>query len=159
MEAEKVSKLVEEHLANILQMLDVEGSIQVDPIEVEDHKYIDVRVTVPEKDSGMLIGHAGSRLKSLTVVLNMMLPRDENRYSVILDINGYRDQRAVYIRDIANRAIEEAVSMMEEIELEPMSSWERRIVHMQVSERTDVTTESIGEGEDRRVIIRPVSVV
>lgn len=160
MEPTQISQLIENHVAQLLQMLGVEAGVVVDIVSVEGKNYVDVKLTVAEKDSGLLIGHAGSRLKSLSAVLNMMLPRTEERYSVLLDINGYREQRAAHIRDMAGRAVEEAIALMEPVELEPMTPWERRIVHLALQERTDISTFSEGEeGEDRRVIIKPVSAV
>lgn len=160
MEPTQISQLVENHVAQLLQMVGVEAGIIVDIVSVEGKNYVDVKLTVAEKDSGLLIGHAGSRLKSLSAVLNMMLPRTEERYSILLDINGYREQRAAHIRSMADGAAEEAIALMEPVELEPMSPWERRIVHLALQERTDISTFSEGEeGEDRRVVIKPVSAV
>jgi len=160
MEPTQISQLVEKNVGQLLQMLEIEASTIVDIVSVEGKNYIDVKLTVAEKDSGLLIGNAGSRLKSLSAVLNMMLPRTEERFSVLLDINGYREQRAIQLRETANKAAEEAISLMEAVELEAMTPWERRIVHLHLQERTDISTFSEGEeGEDRRVIIKPVSVV
>lgn len=158
MNANEISQLMEKHTAQMLQLLGVEADIVVDPVELEDKHYIDIRITT-DGDAAELIGHAGTRMKAISTVLNMMLPRTEERYSVLLDVNGYRDQRTEYIKSEAEKAAAQAIESMDAVELEPMSPWERRLVHVALAERTDVMTLSEGEEGDRRVIVKPISVV
>ena len=73
---------------------------------------------------------------------------------VNLDINDYRKNKETYIRELAKEAAEEVALVKKPKELSPMPAVERRIVHMVVAERPDVESDSIGEGSDRRVVIR-----
>lgn len=150
---------VEEVTSKLLNLLEVDASIEVNELELEGRSYIAVNV-VAEESGAELIGHHGLRLKALSTVLGMMVPQTEGeRVSILLDVNGYREQRGKYITEKAEQAIEEALSTMESVELEPMSAWERRLVHVAAADRTDIQTLSVGDGEDRRVVIQPVSVV
>jgi spoIIIJ-associated protein len=158
MDANQVSQLMEQHTAQMLNLLGVQAEIVVDALTTEGKQYIDIRIQT-EGEAAELIGHAGSRLKALSTVLNMLLPKTEERYSVLLDINGYRDQRTNYIKEMAQKAAAEAIDTMAAVELDAMSAWERRIVHMELAERTDVMTLSEGDEGDRRVVVKPVSVV
>jgi spoIIIJ-associated protein len=74
-----------------------------------------------------------------------------------VDVNGYRDDQRQIIIDRAQEVIEEVRNRKEAIELSPMNSYERRIVHMEVSKHSDIESESIGEEEERRVVIKSVN--
>ncbi|MBI2452798.1 MAG: hypothetical protein HYV55_01035, partial [Parcubacteria group bacterium] len=69
--------------------------------------------------------------------------------------NDYRKSKEEYLRDTARQTADEAVLLNKPRELPAMSAADRRIVHMELSVRTDVVSESMGEGENRRVVIRP----
>lgn len=158
MNPEELTQIIEKRVAELLGLLQIEGTIQVDIVEMEEKKYVQV-VVKSEEGGAELIGHRGGRLKALSTIINMMLPRTEERYSVLLDVNNYRDQRSQYIIDLTTKAMEQAIDSMEDVKLQPMAAWERRIVHMTAADRTDITTSSTGEGDDRSVVVSPVSVI
>lgn len=155
---EEISQTMEQRVAELLEMLDIQAGVKVDTLALEGKNYLEVTVNA-ENEGAELIGHHGSRLKALSTVLSMMVPESDERISVLLDINGYRDQRTSYIESQAEKAMAEAIETLQPVELEPMSPWERRIVHMAASERTDIVTESIGDSDERRVVVKPVSIV
>jgi hypothetical protein len=72
---------------------------------------------------------------------------------VLLDIEGYRSRRERYLKDTALRSAEKAMRFRESIELDPMIPSERRIVHLTLAEHEFVTTHSVGEGDNRRIIV------
>ena len=72
-----------------------------------------------------------------------------------LDADGYRARRAAALEDLADRAAREAVEFGEEIELDPMTPHDRRIVHMALKDRTEVVTRSEGDEPRRRIIVEP----
>lgn len=147
------SELLQTKLAEMLQLLGHQAVVQVDESEVEDRFYLEVKITVD--DPAELIGRHGSLIDSLATVANMFVPKGEKRYSVIIDVNGYRAEREEAIKHRTQRAIDEVVSSGESVSLEPMKPWERRIVHLVAQERTDIVTESQGEEPDRSVVIKP----
>jgi len=74
---------------------------------------------------------------------------------VSVDAGGYRARREAALVELANRAAAEALEFSEEIELDPMTPHDRRIVHMALKDRTDVVTRSEGEEPRRRLIVEP----
>ena len=77
------------------------------------------------------------------------------RANLSLDVEGYDERRRQSLSNLANRVSQRVVKTGRSIELEPMNARERRVVHMALSDRDDVFTESSGSGEDRRVVISP----
>ena len=80
---------------------------------------------------------------------------DGQRRRVALDVGGYRERRAAALRDLAAQAAREAVEYGEEIELDPMSPHDRRIVHMELKDHPEVATRSEGDEPRRRIIVEP----
>ena len=72
-----------------------------------------------------------------------------------LDINGCKEKKKERLKEVAIFVADEVSLIKKEKELPPMSSYERRIIHLELSERKDIKTESIGEGAERRVVVRP----
>ena len=75
---------------------------------------------------------------------------------MFLDVDGYKASRNQSIVELANRTADQAVKIERNIHLDPMSAYDRRIIHTTLQEREDVTTESTGEGEKRHVVVKPV---
>ena len=80
--------------------------------------------------------------------------RDSN-IRLVIDINNYKDQRVDQIRNMAIKAIMNVKESNQELELAPMKAFERRIVHMEVKSDGEIDSESIGEGDERRIVIKP----
>jgi spoIIIJ-associated protein len=118
---------------------------------------IAIVVTLSQQDSGVLIGYHGERIEALKLLLSLMLNQGKSVFTpVSLDVNGYYERRAQSLYELADQAVEKAATSLQEILLPPLSGSERRLVHMYVAEKhPSVTTYSEGEGESRRLIIRP----
>ncbi len=117
-----------------------------------------VELQVPADLAGRLIGHHGETLRAIQHIVNMMVrAKTRERVYVSVDIAGYKQARAEALTAQALASADKAVSEGEKQELRPMTPAERRVVHMALAERSDVTTESAGEGADRRVVIVPVA--
>lgn len=144
-----------ESTQKLLEILGTSGDIVVEDIETEGRKYIEVKVT-NVADGARLIGHHGKNVEAIAALVGLMLPANEERVSVLLDINGYKEERNAYITDMTNKAIEQVVSTGQSVELSPMNPSERRVVHVTAALNEQVSTESVGEGEDRHVMIKPV---
>jgi spoIIIJ-associated protein len=107
-------------------------------------------------DLGVLIGRRGETLSSLQYLLNLMVTRklgDGNYFTV--DIEGYRRRRERQLRTLAQRTADTVKRTKRPTTLEPMPPNERRIIHLTLSEDRYVETDSVGEGEERRVSISP----
>jgi len=88
--------------------------------------------------------------------LTAIIARKSEDESYFVDINNYRKEREKLISELAKAAATKAVTTKAEVKLPPMNAYERRLVHMELSMRPDVKTESIGEGRDRGVVVRPL---
>lgn len=141
-----------EILDNVLGLLLLEGSYDVEETEEA------LNVTIDTEDAGRLIGFKGENLESLQLLLNQMMSRkvgEETFKRVLVDVSGWRKQKE---EDLGNRAkawVEQVKESKEELELEPMPAWQRRVVHMVVQDAEGVESASIGEGRDRHLVIRP----
>lgn len=107
-------------------------------------------------DLGVLIGPRGETLDALQFLGRLMVAhRLHRRANFVVDVEGYRQRRAQALTRLAERMADKARQRGEPITLEPMSAYERRIIHMALRDAPDVYTESSGEGKQRKVRIYP----
>ena len=107
-------------------------------------------------DVADLIGRRGENLRALQFVLGLMLNKQLRRHvRVTVDVDGYRARREELLRGMAQRFAHRVRATGQPMQLEAMPPNERRIVHLALAEDPDVSTESTGEGDARRVVIRP----
>lgn len=138
-------------LDNLLGLLLLEGSYEIE--EKEDSFF----VFIDTQDAGRLIGGGGETLHSLQSLVNQMVSKKspEGTFKrVVVDVAGWRKQKEEEIAKKAEEAGKEVLESGKEIELEPMNPWQRRLVHMVISEIKGLETESVGEGIERRVMIK-----
>ncbi len=107
-----------------------------------------------EPDEHQLIGRRGEHLAALQFMVNLLLGARTDLWArVVVDVDGYRIKRKQALTLLAERMADRVVEQGQPYPLEPMSPYDRRIVHMALSEHPQVMTESTGEGEERRVVI------
>lgn len=139
-------------LDNTLGLLLLEGSYEI--AEEADGFF----VSIDTKDAGRLIGARGEFLESLQLLVNQMLSRQLGEGAefkrVVLDVSNWRKQKEEELTEKAKQWSKEVLESGKDLELEPMSSWQRRIIHMVIGETKGLETESIGEGRDRHIIIK-----
>ena len=105
-------------------------------------------------DSGLLIGRRGQTLQSLQFIVSMIVRREFGEgVRVALDVEHYRRRRESSLRDMAHKVAERVTQTGRSITLEPMSAADRRIIHLSLSNNPNVSTESVGYGDDRKVSI------
>lgn len=109
-----------------------------------------------EGDYGNIIGRRGETLDALQYLVRLSVSRDikENR-RITLNIGDYRDRREETLKNLAKRQTERVLKYGRNSVLDPMNPYERRIIHTTVQEISGVESHSIGEGDNRRVIIAP----
>jgi spoIIIJ-associated protein len=108
---------------------------------------------VDGESMGALIGRRGETLQAFQFITQLLVNRRLGHWTrVLLDIEGYRSRRERYLKDTALRSAEKAMRYRESIELDPMIPSERRIVHLTLADHESVTTHSVGEGDNRRII-------
>ncbi len=139
-------------LTNLIAFIDKDAKINCTTAKNE----ISYTIESENKNISKLIGFHGDTLKSLNMLLSAFKTIQETPVRIYLDINGYKAERQQSLIDLANKTAEQAVNIERNIHLDPMSAFDRRIIHTTLQDRDDVTTESTGEGEKRHVVVKPV---
>ena len=121
--------------------------------EIKNEKN-DIFVDVKGEDTGYLIGYRGNVLNSLQVILNNIANNELNeRARVLLNIGGYKEKREKDLKDLADKIAGTVIKKRKSITLEPMTSYERKIIHSKLQENSKVFTHSIGEEPNRRLVV------
>ncbi|MET0730156.1 MAG: RNA-binding cell elongation regulator Jag/EloR [Solirubrobacterales bacterium] len=148
---EEPAERVEVMLEEILDALDLDGEIVVDERDDE------IVARIEGDELGLLIGRRGQTIDAVQLLCYRVAFRGiGDRKPVSVDAAGYRERRRETVERQAERAAERALESGKEIELEPMSSTERKIVHDVLKDRPGLETFSEGEEPDRCVIVAPL---
>lgn len=143
---------IKDILNEILHIIGLKGEVIISK-EDDENIFLEVR----GEKLGLLIGKHGSTLNDLQYLANVMLHRqfDSIKHRVIIDIENYRQKRKRTLEQLAQNLAFKALRMKKEINLEPMTPNERRIIHLALKSNKDVVTYSKGEEPHRKVIISP----
>lgn len=113
-----------------------------------------INVVISGNDSTILIGYRGEALNAMQVILTNIASKEiEEKVKVILDIANYKDARKKTLEDLAVKLEKTVIKKGKQVTLEPMTSYERKIIHTKLQDSEKVRTYSIGEGDKRRVVI------
>lgn len=114
-----------------------------------------VNLTIKGDKVAHLIGYKGKTIESLQSLLNAMLQKeDEDNAKVFVEVNDYKKRKEDKLKALANKMANNVIKFRKPIRLEPMSAYERLIIHTELAKRNDVETESQGEEPRRRVVIK-----
>jgi spoIIIJ-associated protein len=155
LEAER--QVAVEVISELLEKMHVNAEVKGYVTEPDDLTGQQVNIVdISGDDLGVLIGPRGETLDSLQFLSRLMVAhRLHRRSNFVVDVEGFRQRREQALTRLAERMAEKARQRGEPISLEPMSAYERRIIHMTLRGAEDVYTESTGEGKQRRVRIFP----
>ena len=124
------------------------------PLNADDPPTIFIDIV--GNDLGMLIGRRGEHLGQIQYLVNLLVNRRLGTWSrVVLDVEGYRSRREESLIGLAERVARQVARSRRPIVLEPMPPNERRIVHLTLQTHPEVTTQSSGEGNQRRITVQP----
>ena len=143
-------------LYTILAHMGVQAGIEVHPAEGDEPLVLNIRGADERSASALsvLIGRRGETLAALQLLLHLVISRQaDTRDRVIVDVEGYRQRREENLRSMAQRIAEQVRNSGRAVMLEAMPPNERRIVHMALADYEDISTESEGEGDQRRVVV------
>jgi len=147
-DTKKIKKIVDDFLAKIAP------EAEVNVLAVDDEA---VAIDVKVGDSQALIGQNAETLLAIQHLLRVILKKTiPGTGRVDLDINNYQKVRKEYLKGLAVSSANNAVVFKKEVAMPAMNAYERRVVHMELSARSDIATESRGEEPDRRIVIRPL---
>lgn len=152
-EQETAVAIIQELLDKMLVTAQVSGHV-TEPDDLTGQR-VNV-IEIAGEDLGVLIGPRGETLDSLQFISRLMASHKlHRRVNFVVDVEGFRRRREQALARLAERMADKARQRNQPITLEPMSAYERRIIHMTLRGAPDVYTESTGEGKQRRVRIYP----
>jgi spoIIIJ-associated protein len=136
-------------LQHILLYINIRATIQV-----RSQNPLTLNIRGINENLGLLIGRRGETLTALQLLVSLIVShRTKHRMRIIVDAENYRERREENLRSLALRVAQQVRNYRRSIALEAMPPHERRIVHIALAESKDISTESIGEGDARRVVI------
>lgn len=150
--AEKVKKvkIIEETFQEILDLLDIKGEFEVS----EDEEGFSILLSTD--DSGIVIGRHGDTLEALQIVSSLSISKKLGEFKrVSIEVGDYKKNREEWLKNLAMETKERVLSEGREVSLSELKSWERRVIHLILQDDKEVVSESIGEGKDRVLVIRP----
>ena len=157
LEEDYILDIARDVVNELLEKMKVRASVSAEYLPATDSRNrVPVRVNIQGDDLSYLIGRQAETLNALQYISSLIINKEIGRsIPLIVDVEGYRDRREKQLRQIARRMADQAVSTGRRQVLEPMPANERRIVHIELRENPDISTESIGEEPRRKVTIIP----
>jgi spoIIIJ-associated protein len=150
------AKIGAETLQELLKQMQVEATVITRRATQEDDEAQHWSLEIQGRDLGALIGRRGETLAALQYITRLIASRDlERRVNIVIDVEGYKSRRESLLRRLAKRMADQAVQRGRTVSLEPMPPHERRIIHLALRDNPNVTTESVGDGDRRKVTIVP----
>jgi spoIIIJ-associated protein len=150
------AKVGSDTLQELLSYLKIDAKIVAKTSHPEDDEPQHWTLEIQGQELGALIGRRGETLAALQYITRLIASRDlERRAHIVIDVEGYKSRRESILRRLARRMAEQAIQRGRTVSLEPMPPHERRIIHLALRDNPNVTTESVGEGDRRKVTIVP----
>jgi len=142
---------IKETVKDFFKKMTFEVEIEFSPQEDQTFP-INLKTSEPQ----ILIGQSGQTLAEIQHLLKAILKRKiKEPFFIDLDISDYKKKKIEYLKEMAKSVADEVSLSKKEKWLPPMPAYERRIIHLELASRSDVTTESIGQEPERKVIVRP----
>jgi spoIIIJ-associated protein len=147
---EREGDIAADYLEGLLDIADLDGDIDID---VEGQR---AAVSIVGADLSSLVGPDGATLEALQELTRLAVLRETGvRSRLMLDISGYRAGRRAELAELGRRTAEQVRDQGEPVRLDPMTPFERKVVHDAVAEVEGVTSSSEGEEPNRRIVVRP----
>ncbi len=143
------SVIAEEFVQTLLKNIDIEAKVTV---ETEDEE--GALISISGDNLGLLIGRHGDVLDSLQYLATLAANKKVDKfYRITIDIENYREKRAQTLKTLARRMSDKVLKYKKSFSLEPMNAYERRIIHSECQKIQGVTTYSIGDGTERKIVV------
>lgn len=144
-------EIVEKHLKEFFSYLEISPELEIEQID----EGFSIKIT--GRNLNFLIGYRGESLDALQYLVTQTIYRENNTWTPInIDINGYKQKKLEKIEESVKDIVDRVRFHQKEFVLPPLNSFERRHVHMLISDYIDVKSESRGEGPERRLYLMPV---
>jgi spoIIIJ-associated protein len=155
----EIYNAAQEILETLISLLGLSGKVlPSDEFTTSDDngEYTSIGFNIEGEDLGILIGRRGQTMASLQYVVRLIMAHKmQVQLPIVLDVEGYKQRRCEGLRMLAARLAEQVKNRKVPFTMEPMSAFERRVIHLTLADHPDVVTESIGFGDARKVVITP----
>jgi spoIIIJ-associated protein len=156
-----IFKAAKNVLEKLLDLMDIPASVTLSSeftVEDKEGTASSIGLNIEGEDLGILIGRRGQTLASLQYIVRLITTHQTQvRMPIVIDVEGYKRRRCEGLRALARRLAEQVKSRRMPFTMEPMSAFDRRVIHLALADHPDVTTKSTGVGEARKVVILPRS--
>jgi len=146
------NELIKETIKDIFNLIKIEADVSI-----YSNKEDNLVANIKTEEAGSLIGQKGANLEALQHIIRLVVNKKQKDSQAFfsIDINNYKKDRSDLLlalaQSSAQRVVSEGVSLM----LQPMPSFERRIIHLALSQYPEIISESVGEKDNPRIIIKP----
>jgi spoIIIJ-associated protein len=152
---EEIKKVLEE----LLRLMDLPSEVKLSDeftMVGANGDAASIGLNIEGEDLGILIGRRGQTMVSLQHIVRLIMSHKMDvKLPIVLDVEGYKQRRCEGLRILAKKLADQVRTRRVPFSMEPMTAFERRVVHLALADYPDVTTESTGEGEARKVMIIP----
>ncbi|MBI2439403.1 MAG: hypothetical protein HYV45_02285 [Candidatus Moranbacteria bacterium] len=146
-------QIIRETIESLLAKMDFLATIEISRKENEEEYECMIRL---EKDQNLLIGQHGVNLSAIQHLVRALLRKKiDDKIMIVVDVNDYFFEKRAVIEKEAEKAAAEALQDKISVALRPMLPHERKIVHFFLSKNPNIITESVGKGDERKVMVRP----
>ncbi|MDO8529433.1 MAG: R3H domain-containing nucleic acid-binding protein [bacterium] len=154
---EKNLKIIQETVKELMEKAGFSCEVEAREFDLDDQEGVLCNIK-NEGDSNLLIGQFGINLQSFQHIARLIVRKKiSDKANFILDVNSYREQKNQSVIRQANEVAEQVINEGRVIIMKPMSAYERRLVHLELSKNEKVKTESVGEGENRKIMVKPAN--
>ena len=154
----EVAETAKNILEKLLTTMNITASVTLceNPFATEGEDTNFLAFNIKGDDLGILIGRSGQTLSCLQYILRLIVSNQIKSWvPIIIDVEEYKQHRYKALQALANRMAEQVETKKVPFSLEPMPAYERRIIHITLADHPNVSTQSVGEGERRKVVIVP----
>ena len=155
----EIFEATKEVLEQLLNLMDLPAKVTLSEeftVTDESGEIASVGLNIEGEDLGIIIGRRGQTMVSLQQIVRLIMTHKmQVKVPIVLDVENYKQRRCEGLRILANRLAEQVKVKKAPFSMEPMPAFERRVVHIALADHPDVTTESTGFGEERKVVIIP----
>lgn len=138
-----------EYLKNLLKDMGLEVNLET---KIRDNN---IEITMVSDNNPILIGRNGQTLKALECILMQVINNETSKHvKIYLDVEGYKEKQNKRLERLAINLAKDCVKTKTDVHLDPMNSYERRIIHNKLTDFKGVKTESIGEEPNRHLVIK-----
>ncbi len=147
--------MVQETAEKLVSLMSLQASVNTTEDAAGGHYIVNIEAG---EENGLLIGRRGETLLSLQFMLSVLTKEAlEEGERVLVNVGDWREKQELYLKELAHETAQRAKDTQEPQPLYNLSAAQRRIVHMELSEDNSVLTESIGEGDERYLVVKPKS--